>query len=92
MVVLQPDEHLQPAALPGVGGLYRVEVDADQAYPSDRTPLLQRARHVVLAYGRCVWQRLGRARGVEAQSLPLLRPDASHRGLSLHALLPQTRG
>src|SRR6266446_3448078 len=36
---------------------------------SVKTKLLQRARHVVLVHGRRVWQRLGCARGVEAQPL-----------------------
>src|SRR5215468_7202079 len=40
---------------------------------SGRAKLLQRARHMVLAHRRRVWQRLGRARGVEAQ--PLVERD-----------------
>ena len=40
---------------------------------SVKAKLLQRARHVVLVHGRRVGQRLGLARGVEAQ--PLVERD-----------------
>src|SRR4029450_5781379 len=40
---------------------------------SVRAKLLQRARHMVLAHRRRVYQRLGRARGAEAQ--PLVERD-----------------